>query len=578
MVSRQPPLAPEPDPHPGSPASSPGRCPPRRPFGRRCRRAVAAGLCLLVVAGAGAGAAAPPDAGAAIPSLADRKPLFSLPQFRLGGRYDLGRPQSFANGGEDGTTLEELGAPPLQLGAITLGTPVRDGDGRIINAVVILGDDWGDATSLYARWVEGRGERGERYPPPVAPGALIDTDRHYVVLLDSLGLFGPATPAAGLGPDFPRYSLFDGVQAGYRLLRDHLNVGEVRLVTGASLGGAAAWAWAALHPEWVGAAMPVAGTPAGDGDDPVARWTLQLMAAAIEADPAWRTSGGRYHALPEAEHPQRGVMFGFSLFDLLTHGLATGPAAAPTDTEAGMEVFAWSPAPAGSSGLARRAASHDAADLLWRIRAAMAFTVTPHLARIRAPLLAIHRADDPWLSAEKTAAAIRRVAGAEMITLPPDGASGRDPLPALAALTADATMQAFRERAGLSGDPRIRAPGLQPEPPRLAAAAAPEPSRSSLPRLTEPFPTRLHEVADAAGRRRPIRIIDVGAGWRPMASREPWTPPTGRRPVRSPICGRCWRISCAARWGSPASPASATVAAPNSASASASIMPIWSPA
>ncbi|MCU0838988.1 MAG: hypothetical protein MUE49_09745, partial [Rhodospirillales bacterium] len=152
------------------------------------------------------------------------------------------------------------------------------------------------------------------------------------------------------------------------------------------------------------------------------------------------------------------------------------------------------------------------ADLLWRIRAAIAFTVTPHLARIRAPLLAIHRADDPWLSADKTAAAVRRVAGAEMITLPPDDASGRDPLPALAALTADATMQAFRERAGLSGDPRIRALGLQPEPPRLADAAATEPSRSSLPRLTEPFPTRLHEVADAAGRRWPIRIIDVGAG------------------------------------------------------------------
>ncbi len=447
---------------------------------------------------------------AAVPSLADRKQMFTLPQFRLGGRYDLERPQSFANGGEDGTPLERLGAPPLQLGAITLGTPIRDGAGKIINAVVILGDDWGDATSLYARWVEGRGERGERYPPPVAPGALIDTDRHYVVLLDSLGLFGPATPAAGLGPDFPRYSLFDGVQAGYRLLRDHLNVGEVRLVTGASLGGAATWAWAALHPEWVGAAMPVAGTPAGDGDDPVARWTLQLMAAAIEADPAWRISGGRYHALPKAEHPQRGVMFGFSLFDLLTHGLATSPAAA-TD----IPVFSWSAPPAEGTLLARRAASHDAADLLWRIRAAIAFTVTPHLARIRAQLLAIHRADDPWLSAEKTAAAVRRVAGGEMITLPPDGASGRDPLPALAALTGDATMQAFRERAGLSGDARIRAPGLRTEPPRLVVADAPE-QRPSLPRalparLTDPFPARVHEVADSAGRRWPIAVIDVAA-------------------------------------------------------------------
>lgn len=55
-----------------------------------------------------------------------------------------------------------------------------------------------------------------------------------MVMLDAIGLWGASKPSDGLAMKFPRYNNI--VQANYRLLKDHLKVGQVELATGVSMG------------------------------------------------------------------------------------------------------------------------------------------------------------------------------------------------------------------------------------------------------------------------------------------------------------------------------------------------------
>jgi homoserine O-acetyltransferase len=103
----------------------------------------------------------------------------------------------------------------------------------------------------------------------------------------------PSNTAAPFGgPDFPPVSIRDNVALQARLL-DHLGVGRLRLVIGASMGGQQAVQWAVSHPDRVARAVVLIGN---------ARTTLyaQIFLNAVEqalrSDPAFL--GGRYTALP----------------------------------------------------------------------------------------------------------------------------------------------------------------------------------------------------------------------------------------------------------------------------------------
>ena len=63
---------------------------------------------------------------------------YEIPNFRIGGKYNLDAdPETWRNGGEGGTTLESLGAAPLKVAYIAVGTPKRNDRGEIINAVIV---------------------------------------------------------------------------------------------------------------------------------------------------------------------------------------------------------------------------------------------------------------------------------------------------------------------------------------------------------------------------------------------------------------------------------------------------------
>jgi homoserine O-acetyltransferase len=140
----------------------------------------------------------------------------------------------------------------------------------------------------------------------VGPGRPVDTERFFVISANVLGgCMGssgppsprdePAEPGRGLpgqaqpwGTDFPPVTIRDMVRAQKRLI-EYLGITRLFAVIGGSMGGMQVLEWAALYPESVFAAVPIA---------TAAYHTAQNIAfhevgrQAIFADPDWE--GGRY--------------------------------------------------------------------------------------------------------------------------------------------------------------------------------------------------------------------------------------------------------------------------------------------
>jgi homoserine O-acetyltransferase len=149
----------------------------------------------------------------------------------------------------------------------------------------------------------------------VGPGKGIDTDRYYVICANVLGgcrgSTGPDSrnPATGerYGADFPSITVGDMVRAQLALI-DHLGIEKLRSVTGGSLGGHQALAWAALHPERLESVIPVAAS---------VHLTSQAVAFdvvgrnAILRDPDF--AGGRYY------DSGRGPRVGLAVARMLGH-------------------------------------------------------------------------------------------------------------------------------------------------------------------------------------------------------------------------------------------------------------------
>jgi homoserine O-acetyltransferase len=141
----------------------------------------------------------------------------------------------------------------------------------------------------------------------VGPGRIIDTDRYYVLCINVLGgcmgSAGPSEPDPTTGEPwglrFPIITIADMVRAQAMLL-DHLGIERLFAVIGGSMGGMQVLEWAALYPERLFAAIPIA---------TAAQHTAQNIAfhevgrQAIMADPDW--CGGEYWK--HGRTPHRGL-------------------------------------------------------------------------------------------------------------------------------------------------------------------------------------------------------------------------------------------------------------------------------
>ncbi|MCV6596675.1 MAG: alpha/beta hydrolase, partial [Mangrovicoccus sp.] len=432
----------------------------------------------------------------AVADLDAQKITVEIPDFRLGGTYDLSDPASFENGAPDGESLESLGAGPLKGAYIAVGTPKTDENGQIINAIVISSYYSGDATAMYSNWYEGGAGNEFSGGALVGPGLLFDTDEFYVVFVDALGLWGASKPSDGLGLDFPKYSYFDMVQANYRLLRDELNIGKVKLATGVSMGATQSYVWGAMHPEFVEAVMPIGGTTASDGDAPVVAWAFQLAKAGLKADPLWQATGGDYYNLPAEQHPKQGNQFHWSMLSLTGYDLRYRQSQG-WDAVKG-SVFAWEPPEEGfGDAMVSLGAQYDAVDLLRRVEVGETHNINDMLASYEPRTMIVHIENDQWLTFDQAEASRLAIPGAQM-------ASTESPIAhyavfsALNTLEDDPTLDTFLRDIGVKPVPGKVCDAVNYTSPRVNMAPDPETSfwRDN---LTPPFPMQYANVTDESG-------------------------------------------------------------------------------
>lgn len=96
----------------------------------------------------------------------------------------------------------------------------------------------------------------EWWPELVGPGKCIDTDHFFVVCANVLGSCYGTTGPASINPatgkkyqrDFPLITVKDMVRA-HQLLQQHLEIGQIKLGIGGSLGGQQLLEWAVTDPQ-----------------------------------------------------------------------------------------------------------------------------------------------------------------------------------------------------------------------------------------------------------------------------------------------------------------------------------------
>ena len=351
------------------------------------------------------------------PGFKDLKKYARIENFRIGGKYDVGNEISYEFGGEGGVTLESKGMPPLRVAYTAFGTPKKDSKGRITNAIVISPYFSADSTIFAALWHEGSPLLKVFAEGNAVTGAnkILDTNKYYVIYLDALGLWGASKPSDGLGPDFPKYNVYDVVQANYRLLKDKIGVDQALLCTGVSMGAIQSYTMSMLHPHMCKGVMPIGGTLGGN--DPVNNWSWALFNAAVQSDPVFVKTGGKYYDLPVAEHPKKGLAFGWSIISLTGWDFK-----ATSDLpwkDAVKQVFSWNDTDVFTGkvdptvGAARKAqvAKQDAQDFLYRVYGAENFDLFPYVKNIKAKMLVVHVNSDNWLIpilAERSVDAIKK--------------------------------------------------------------------------------------------------------------------------------------------------------------------------
>jgi homoserine O-acetyltransferase/O-succinyltransferase len=141
----------------------------------------------------------------------------------------------------------------------------------------------------------------------IGPGRAIDTDRYFVLCVNSLGSCfgstGPASPNPATGRpwrlDFPELAVEDIARAGYEAARS-LGIEQLDTVMGPSLGGMVVVAFAAVAPRGARRLVTISGSSAAS---PFAIALRAVQREAVMSDPAWNK--GQY--ADDERGPQSGM-------------------------------------------------------------------------------------------------------------------------------------------------------------------------------------------------------------------------------------------------------------------------------
>ncbi len=256
--------------------------------------------------------------------------------------------------------------PELRMHYRTYGTPRKDAQGVVRNAVLVLHGTGGTGGQF-----TGRNFAGELF----GPGEPLDASQYYIILPDDIGHGRSSKPSDGLRAKFPRYGYVDMVEAEYRLVTEGLGVNHLRLVMGTSMGGMHTWMWGSRYPDFMDALMPLASLPtqiAGRN-----RAWRRVVIDAIRNDPEWKN--GEYTAQPQSLRTAAQMLW------LVGSNPILRQRAAPTLADADRVLDGY---------VANYLKTGDANNLLYALEASRDYDPGPGLEKIAAPLVAINTADD----------------------------------------------------------------------------------------------------------------------------------------------------------------------------------------
>lgn len=257
--------------------------------------------------------------------------------------------------------------PELKLHYTTIGQPIKDKNGRIVNAVLIMHGTTGSGNQFLSDQFAGH---------LFNPAQILDATRYYIILPDAIGHGKSSKPSDGLHMKFPKYTYNDMVAADYRLLTEHLGINHLRLVMGTSMGGMHTWVWGYTYPDFMDALMPLASLPveiAGRN-----RMLRKMAINLIEMDPEWK--GGEYGA-----EPRVGLTGAISSLIFMVSSPLQWQKKAPTKMKADSMLVAMEN---------RYFGSLDANDLIYQLDASRDYNPSPNLFKIKAPVFAVNSADD----------------------------------------------------------------------------------------------------------------------------------------------------------------------------------------
>ena len=256
--------------------------------------------------------------------------------------------------------------PELRMHYRTYGTPRRDAQGIVRNAVLVMHGTTGTGGQFVSRSFAGE---------LFGPGQPLDASRYFIILPDDIGHGRSSKPSDGLRARFPRYVYADMVEAEHRLVTEGLGVNHLRLVMGTSMGGMHTWLWGERYPDFMDALMPLASLPTQiAGRNRVWR---RIAIDAIRHDPEWKA--GEYTTQPQSLRTAAGMLWLVGSNPLLRQRQA--PALAAADRQLDEYVASY-------------LRTADANDVLYALEASRDYDPGPGLEKIAAPLLAVNSADD----------------------------------------------------------------------------------------------------------------------------------------------------------------------------------------
>ncbi|HYT76799.1 MAG TPA: alpha/beta fold hydrolase [Vicinamibacterales bacterium] len=256
--------------------------------------------------------------------------------------------------------------PELKMHYRTYGTPKKDAQGIVRNAVLIMHGTGGTGGQF-----AGRVFAGELF----LPGQPLDAEKYFIVLPDDIGHGKSSKPSDGLRATFPRYGYADMIAAEHQLLTDGLGVNHLRLVMGTSMGGMHTWLWGERYPDFMDGLMPLASVPTQiSGRNRVWR---RIVIDAIRHDPEWQR--GNYTTQPQSLRTAAAMLWLVGSNPVIRQRTAATLAAADSEID---------------RYIANYVRTGDANDILYALEASHDYDPGPNLEKIKAPLLAVNSADD----------------------------------------------------------------------------------------------------------------------------------------------------------------------------------------